>query len=119
MICLRKRLRVVPMLGVVTGLAAITVAPASAATPEIPGFWVTNQQGNSVAQFIAGASGNVAPIRKISGLATQLAGPMGVALEGAGHVFVANDQANAVTEFAASATGNVAPIAKIAGPEPC
>jgi hypothetical protein len=76
-ICLRKRLRVAPILGVVAGLAAIAAAPASAATPEIPGFWVTNQQGNSVAQFIAGTSGNVAPIRKISGLATQLAGPMG------------------------------------------
>jgi surface antigen len=68
-----------------------------------------------VAVFAAGASGNVAPIRKICGNNTQLSGLIaGIAVDSAGFTYVAQGPEN-ILVFAPGANGNVAPVRVITG----
>jgi hypothetical protein len=78
--------------------------------------YVANTDGDSVTEYMAGATGNAAPIRTITGDGTGLNNPFGVALNVSGTLHVANYQGNNVLEYASGATGNAAPIRTISGP---
>jgi hypothetical protein len=71
------------------------------------------QFGGSVAEFAAGASGDVAPTRIIQGLDTKLINPRGIALDGQGQIFVATS--SSVLEFAADSANDSPPLAVISG----
>jgi sugar lactone lactonase YvrE len=68
-----------------------------------------------IAVFAPGASGNVAPIRKICGSNTQLNGNIaGVAVDASGFLYVAVSP-ESILVFAPGANGNVAPVRTIFG----
>ena len=69
----------------------------------------------SVTVYAAGATGNVAPVRKISGPNTALEVPFGVALDSDRNIYVAN-YIGGITAYPAGANGNVAPFKDLTGP---
>lgn len=74
--------------------------------------------GNSVTVYPRTASGNVAPLRKISGASTGICGPFGMAVDAVNNeLAVANSNScgNSVVVFARTANGNVAPLRTVAG----
>ncbi|MBV8164906.1 MAG: hypothetical protein JOZ91_11650 [Candidatus Eremiobacteraeota bacterium] len=68
-----------------------------------------------VYEFAAGASGNVAPIRKIGPLGTVAGGPITVDLSG--QIYVGDEGDGKILVFAAGASGNATPIRIISGPK--
>lgn len=78
-------------------------------------IYVTSQTAlrNSISVYAAGATGNVAPIRKIHGSKTRYRGGAGIALDANNNIYVAVSQH--VLVYAAGADGNVAPIRDITG----
>ncbi len=95
--------------GAATGLAGIT--GLAAGTSEL----AVSMAGGSIATFLKGANGNVAPSRLIAGTATTLQSPQSLAFDPAGSLYVADSSANDVAVFAPNATGNVAPAAALSG----
>jgi hypothetical protein len=61
--------------------------------------------------FAQGASGNAAPVARI----TSLDYPTGVMADAANHIWTADFGGNAIEEFAANANGNAHPIRTIHG----
>jgi len=83
-----------------------------------------NPGSQSVTVYPAGASGNVAPMFRISGGSTGLFNPIGIAVDASGSMYVGNygntDQgpanfATAVTIYSAGSNGNTAPSRTIIG----
>jgi hypothetical protein len=73
-----------------------------------PGIYVTN--GNdTVTVYALTASGNAAPVRRLSGASTQLSVPIGIAVDAKNDLLVANRTGGKVTVYPALATGDVAP----------
>jgi DNA-binding beta-propeller fold protein YncE len=75
--------------------------------------------GGEILEFAAGASGNAAPIAKLTGTATQLQAPGRITIDTNGDIYVFNDDhANAVLVFAPLRAGSseAAPIASIGSP---
>jgi sugar lactone lactonase YvrE len=110
-------------LPVVTGAPTRTISGALtglktpvglAFTPNSVAF-VANQGANSITEYGANATGNIAPTVTISGALTGLSSPAGVAVTPAGRIYVSNAGANSITEYAVGATGNVAPAVTISG----
>jgi len=105
--------------GVKTGL----VEPVSVALDAALNVYVFDLATQTISEFAAGATGNVAPIRLISGSNTRLSTvpPSASFAEGiavsrrSGQIFVANPSTNSILVFAANANGNIAPIQTIAG----
>jgi|SRR5579884_508778 len=65
---------------------------------------------DKIYEFRAGASGNVAPIRRLVGSSTGLDGTFGIAVDAAGRLYAANGYSGTITIYAAGASGNTAPI---------
>jgi hypothetical protein len=76
---------------------------------------VANFRGASVTVYPAGATGDVAPIRKISGPSTGLAFPTGIGFDRAGRLFVSNYVGQSITVYAPGASDDVAPIRTVNG----
>lgn len=74
-------------------------------------IYVANEDANTVTEYAATASGNVAPIATISGLNA----PVGVAVDIGGAICVANSGSNTIAAYAPGATGNATPVASITG----
>ena len=93
-------------------------APALAAT-STPSLYVSNSYGFGhparLTGYVAGASGNTAPVTDVVGQATGLYGSVGVARARSGSVWVANSFTDTLTAYGATADGNVRPIATISG----
>jgi hypothetical protein len=70
-------------------------------------------RGSNLLVFAAGASGNVAPIRKIQGSKTHIGLPTGIAVDVAGNAYVMNSAG--VVVYAPGANGNVKPIQTVSG----
>jgi sugar lactone lactonase YvrE len=100
-----------------SGLSApigIALDPAGAA-------YVANAGDSSIAVFAPGASGRVAPIRRLGGARTGLNLPQGIALDSRRRIYVTNQRhyiqgEGSVTVYAPDADGNAAPIRMIVGP---
>ena len=75
----------------------------------------------SIAEYAAGSSGNVAPIRTITGAATDLSQPAGLAIDSSGYMYVPNTNGGpvapggSITIYAPNASGNAAPVKTISG----
>jgi hypothetical protein len=72
----------------------------------------------SVTVYLAGSTGNVAPLRRIAGSNTGLAYPAYVAIGSDDDIYVANtayEDYDSVTVYSNTADGNAAPIRTIAG----
>ncbi|HVR45393.1 MAG TPA: NHL repeat-containing protein [Candidatus Binatia bacterium] len=78
-------------------------------------MFTANRDNPAVLAFRATASGNVAPVVRITGSNTTLNSPDSIALDASGNVYVANDGANQVAVFAKGANGNVKPERIIGG----
>jgi hypothetical protein len=96
------------------------IAPATVAVDASLNVYVFDAKTDTISEFAAGATGNVAPIRTISGSNTGLSDgggfEFGIAVsKTSGDIFVSNPASNAILVFAANATGNAAPIQTIAG----
>ncbi|OFV84578.1 MAG: hypothetical protein A2W26_10580 [Acidobacteria bacterium RBG_16_64_8] len=81
-------------------------------------LYVTNELPGSITVYAASATGNIAPVRRISGAATLLDAPMYLALDGAGNLHVANVGVNTVSVYAAASNGDVPPMRVIHGVAP-
>src|SRR5581483_8575097 len=106
-------------LAVLTCLAA-WLAGSEAARAATPSLYVSNSFGfshpTSVTGYVAGATGNIAPVTDLVGAATGLNGTIGVARDPQGLVWVSNSfSPNSLTAYAATASGNSAPTATIGG----
>jgi len=92
------------------------LAPAAAQAADPAGtIYVADYASSAIDVFAPGASGNVAPLRRIVGAETGLDGPADVAVDSAGDVYSSNFNDGTITEYAPGASGNVAPIRTIAG----
>ena len=96
------------------------IAPATVAVDASFNVYVFDAETDTISEFAAGATGNVAPIHTISGSNTGLSDgggfKFGLAVsQTSGDIFVSNPVSNSILVFAANATGNVAPIQTIAG----
>jgi hypothetical protein len=96
------------------------VAPGTVAVDASFNVYVFDPKTDTISEFAAGATGNVAPIRTISGSNTGLSDGQGFNLglavsKTSGDIFVSNPGSNSIVVFAATARGNVAPIQTIAG----
>ncbi len=96
------------------------VAPGTVAVDASLNVYVFDPKTDTISEFAAGATGNVAPIRTISGSNTGLNDAdgfnFGLAVsKTSGDIFVSNPGSNEILVFAANASGNVAPIQTIAG----
>ena len=96
------------------------VAPATVAVDASFNVYVFDAKTDTISEFAAGATGNVAPIRTISGSNTGLSDGDGfgsglAVSKTSGDIFVSNPASNAILVFAATASGNVAPIQTITG----
>jgi hypothetical protein len=96
------------------------IAPATVAVDASFNVYVFDAKTDTISEFAAGATGNVAPIRTISGSNTGLSDgggfEFGIAVsKTSGDIFASNPASNAILVFAANATGNAAPIQTIAG----
>ena len=78
-------------------------------------LYVTNQSGNSVTVFAAGATDNASPKITIQGDATGLSTPAGITIDGSGNLHVVNAGTKTITTYALGATGNASPIRTIGG----
>ena len=106
------------IVGAKTGLNA----PIGIALAQNGDLWVANSGSNTVAEFAAGAHGNVAPIRTIEGSRTLLANLVGLAVNPDGsRVWVSEEREQkakvppSLEEFAGTANGNVKPLTQISG----
>ena len=103
------------------GLVVPTVAAPATTTASCPSIYVTNspRQGGpipTVAEFAAGASGNVAPVNSIGGPRnTQLITETGIAQDSSGLTYVGNGNTAVITVYAPGASGDVAPVSTLAG----
>jgi sugar lactone lactonase YvrE len=83
--------------------------------------YVANQADHKILVFAAGASGDVAPSRRIAGSCTGVSRPMGLALDTSGRLYVANlasynsPGSQRVTVYDAGANGNAEPRTTISG----
>jgi hypothetical protein len=84
-------------------------------------FEGTGSGGGEILVFAPGATGNVAPVRKISGSATRIDYATAVAVDSAGTLYVGQTNINSgngadskVLRFAPGASGDVAPTASAA-----
>jgi hypothetical protein len=69
-----------------------------------------------VTEYVAGSTGDVAPVATINGSETGLStGPFGIALDAKGNMYVANFYGGNFVVFAAGSNGNVAPISTVSG----
>jgi len=96
------------------------VAPGTVAVDASFNVYIFDPKTDTISEFAAEATGNVAPIRTISGSNTGLSDGQGLNFglavsKTSGDIFVSNPASNAILVFAASASGNVAPIQTIAG----
>lgn len=91
----------------------VAVAPGGALVVANEGDFAGT--GGSVTVHAAGASGNVAPQRRIAGPSTGLVQPAGVDVDTSGRIYVADAATETVSVFAAGATGNVAPLQQLRG----
>jgi hypothetical protein len=96
------------------------IAPATVAVDASFNVYVFDAKTDTISEFAAGATGNVAPIRTISGSNTGLGGGNGFSFglavsKMSGDIFISNPVSNAILVFAATVSGNVAPIQTIAG----
>lgn len=69
----------------------------------------------SITVHAGGASGDVAPLRRIAGNLTGLRRPTGVDIDSAGRIYVADGANDSVSVFAAGSHGNVAPARVLRG----
>jgi hypothetical protein len=60
---------------------------------------VSDLANNSLLEFAAGASGDVAPLQKITGPSTGLTSPAGLAQDSRGRLLVSNLSGQSVTEY--------------------
>ena len=97
----------------IAGPATGLDAPAGIARDASGRIYVVSH--TSVAEFAAGASGDVKPIATISGPDTGLSGAAAATVTPAGGLWVANPGNNSLTEYAPGASGDAAPIATIRG----
>ncbi len=92
------------------------VEPTSVALDASLNVFVFDGNTSAISEFVAGAQGNVAPLRTIGGSKTGLNGAVGIAVSRtSGKIFISSPAATAVFGFAARAAGNVAPTQVIAG----
>jgi hypothetical protein len=96
------------------------VSPGTVAVDASLNVYVFDSRTDTVSEFAAGATGNVAPIRTISGSNTGMDGGNGFTFglavsRTSGDIFVSDPVSNAILVFAASASGNVAPVQAITG----
>ncbi len=82
-----------------------------------PTTYVANPSGGSVTAYAAGATGDAAPVLRLSGPATGLNQPTGVLADVNGKLYVANAGNDSITEYAPEVTGNIAPTVTISGPQ--
>ena len=103
---------------VISGSATGLNAPSAITLDSAGRIYVTEQSAARVLVFAAGATGNVARMRKapISGADTGLTGPASATVTAAGNLWVANSSNNSLTEYAPTATGDARPIATVVGP---
>ena len=81
----------------VTGGATGIIGPFDVARDAAGYLYVANWADSSVTVHPPGATGNAAPVRRISGANTGLAlGPTGIALDKYGYVYVATADSNRV-----------------------
>lgn len=96
--------------GASTGLGILTgIALDSAGQIYVSSYAGPSSTSNSVSVFAANATGNVAPLRKISGALTALAYPNQLVVDSTGTVYVADGGVATVSAFASTASGNVLP----------
>lgn len=104
-----------------TSVAFPTTAVAGTTTTSCPSIYVTNspRQGGAiptVAEFAAGANGNVAPVNSIGGPRnTLLITETGIAQDSSGFTYVGNGNTAVITVYAPGASGDVAPVSTLAG----
>jgi hypothetical protein len=95
----------------IAGPATLLDRPTGMAMDSAGNLYVANLGNGSITVYAAGASGNVAPVRRLGGPAaanSQLTQPYGVAVDSGGRIFVT--QGNTFMVFAAGANGNQAPV---------
>jgi len=96
-------------------------APIGIALDPAGAVYVANVGDSSLAVFAPGATGHVAPIRRLGGPRTGLNLPQGIALDSQRRIYATNQRhyiqgEGAVTVYAPDADGNAAPIRMIMGP---
>jgi hypothetical protein len=99
--------------------AAVVIGARWAAASGPPTVFVTNANGNTVAEFPVGSFGNLVPAA-IGGSATELLSPSAIAVDAAGNIYVANfgsgpGGTGSITVYPPSPTGNASPSAVIVG----
>jgi sugar lactone lactonase YvrE len=120
----------------IAGSKTLLNYPTGIALDSLGNIYVANEFGGPVVPhdrfdrgrltvYLAGSSGNIAPIATISGAATGLAYPVAIALDSGGNIYVANEYtANAssglgwnasITVYPAGSKGNAPPSAIITG----
>jgi sugar lactone lactonase YvrE len=96
-------------------------APVGLALDPAGAVYVANVRDSTIAVFAPGASGDVAPVRRLGGPRTGLNLPPGIALDARRRIYVTNQRhyiqgEGSVTVYAPDADGNAAPIRMILGP---
>jgi hypothetical protein len=89
------------------------IQPLTASPSPSPLLYVANQKANSVTIYKMTASGDAAPLAKISGGNTSLQAPSSLGLEADRRLYVLN--ASSIAVFAAGAKGNVKPTYLVSG----
>ena len=105
--------------GVGPGSATITatidgVSATAIVTVRAPNLVVASFSGSSLAFFPLDATGDVAPLRRITGAATGLNTPRSIAVSD-GEVFAVNQGGGSVTVYLVTDSGNVAPLRQLTG----
>jgi DNA-binding beta-propeller fold protein YncE len=77
-------------------------------------LYVANYGSDEICVFPIAASGDVAPVRRISGPLTGLSGPSGITVLD-GELYVTNWDSNTVTVYPATAAGDITPSRIIEG----
>ncbi len=107
---------VAAMFGALLSAAGSAASATSAAT--CPSIYVTNSPHAgiipTVAEFAAGANGNVAPVNSIGGPRnTQLVTETGIVQDASGNTYVGNGNTTQITVYAPGASGDAKPVSTL------
>ena len=97
---------------VLTAVGLLGPAAAGASPDPAGTTYVADYGSNAIDVFAPGATGNVAPLRRITG---AVSGPADVAVDANGDVYSSNFGNDTITEYAPGASGAATPIRAIGG----